>query len=57
MNEKKGGGHKKGKNRTKKKKKRLNEEIDGGVQHYRKCLYFVSALRIVLHSPIDMVFT
>ena len=24
------------------------------MQHYPKCLYFVQALRIVLHSPIEM---
>ena len=29
--------------------------IDGLVQHYPKCLYFVKALRIVLHSPINML--
>ena len=30
------------------------EHFDGWVQHYPKCLYKVYALRIVLHSPIDL---
>ena len=28
--------------------------VYGWVQHYPKCLYFVQALRIVLHSPINI---
>ena len=33
-----------------------NEQIDGQVQHYPKCLCFVLALEIVLHSAIDMLY-
>ena len=29
-------------------------KINGWVQHYPKCLYKVKALKIVLHSPIEM---
>ena len=30
------------------------EHVDGCVQYYSKCLYNVQALRIVLHSPVDV---